>query len=83
MATNAASDAPIPHHDDRVRDQREDAAQAGLHAGCDILRIEPSYDLGYHRGFKPPWFAVGHFDGERVFVDKQGPPRPGRQRPSA
>jgi hypothetical protein len=26
---------------------------------------------GYHRGFEPPWFAVGRFDGERVFVDKQ------------
>ena len=33
VATNAANDAPISHRDDRVRDQREDAAQAGLHAG--------------------------------------------------
>jgi hypothetical protein len=31
--SNAAGNAPISHHDDRVRDQREDAAQAGLHAG--------------------------------------------------
>jgi hypothetical protein len=33
VATNAANDAPISHRDDRARDQREDAAQAGLPAG--------------------------------------------------
>jgi hypothetical protein len=30
VATNAAGDGPVSHRDDRVRDQRADAAQAGL-----------------------------------------------------
>jgi len=33
LATNGAGDAPISHRDDRLCDQRADAAEAGLHAG--------------------------------------------------
>src|SRR5664279_1356448 len=33
MAINAPGNTPISHHDDRMRDQRADAAQAGLHTG--------------------------------------------------
>jgi len=33
LATNGAGDVAISGRDDRVRDQRTDAAQAGLHAG--------------------------------------------------
>jgi hypothetical protein len=29
VAINASGNAPISHHDDRMRDQRENAAQAG------------------------------------------------------
>ena len=55
----------------RRKGQGAQACRRSCKLGCDALRIEPSQDLGYHRGFEPPWFAVGRFDGERVFVDKQ------------
>jgi hypothetical protein len=44
VAINASGNAPISHHDDRMRDQRENAAQAGLHSGmicaCDFFSVE-------------------------------------------
>ncbi|MGO9291272.1 MAG: SEC-C metal-binding domain-containing protein [Polyangia bacterium] len=31
------------------------------------MRIEPAQDVGYSHSPEPPWFAVGRFDGERVY----------------
>jgi hypothetical protein len=41
------------------------------HGRADALRIEPSQNMGYSPSSEQPWFAVGRFDGEQVFVDKQ------------
>ena len=49
----------------------QDACRRSCRLGCDALRIEPSENVGYSHSTEPPWFAVGRFDGERVFVDKQ------------
>jgi AAA+ superfamily predicted ATPase len=55
----------------RRKAKGKNACRRSCRLGCDALRIEPSQDVGYTRSSEPPWFAVGRFDGERVFVDKQ------------
>ena len=55
----------------RRRAQGPDACRRSCPLGCQSLRIEPSQDFGYSPSAEQPWFAVGRFDGEHVFVDKQ------------
>jgi hypothetical protein len=54
----------------RRKAQGQNACRRSCKLGCQALRIEPSQNLGYCPSSEHPWFAVGHFDGERVFVDK-------------
>jgi AAA+ superfamily predicted ATPase len=55
----------------RRKVQGKAACRRSCKLGCGALRIEASQNIGYSRSSEPPWFAVGSFDGERVFVDKQ------------
>jgi hypothetical protein len=55
----------------RHKAQGKAACRRSCKLGCDALRIEPAQDGGYTRSSEPPCFAVGRFDGDRVFVDKQ------------
>src|ERR1039457_7194814 len=55
----------------RRKAKGKNACRRSCRLGCDAFRIEPSQDMGYTRSSEAPWFAVGRFDGERVFVDKQ------------
>jgi hypothetical protein len=53
VASNAAGAAPISHHDDRLRDRREDAAQAGLDAGGGA-----GFEGDPHGAHRQPWVSL-------------------------
>ena len=56
----------------RRKKQTPASCRASCAIGCEALRVWPSHEhLSYAGNTEPPWFTIGHFNGEAVIVDKQ------------